>query len=75
MFDESRTRNLDNSLRQALANFDAVASDLIEHAYIDSSRPDSDSDIYMYWVDKGDLPYHRQREYVEYKKRVLLSLF
>lgn len=33
------------------------------------------SDVYMYRIDKGDLSYAQQRDYVEYKKGVLRNLF
>jgi hypothetical protein len=73
--DDERSKELDEKLRHALENFNRVAFDLIDNAVIDCSRPDACLDVYMYWVDKGDLPYHHQVDYVEYKKEVLLFLF
>lgn len=75
LFDDQRTRELNEKLRHALDNFNRVISDLIDNATVDSSRPDAFLDVYMYWIDKGDLPYHRQRDYVEYRKGVLRFLF
>ncbi|WP_233345027.1 hypothetical protein [Burkholderia cepacia] len=75
LLDDQRIQNLDEKLRGAIENFNMVASDLIDNAAIDCNRPDAFLDVYAYWVDKGDLPYHQQRDYVEYKKLVLKYLF
>lgn len=75
LLDKQRTQDLDNQLRHALENFNQVASDLIDNAIIDYQRPDSSFSEYMYWVDKGELPYTQQNDYVEYKKGVLRFLF
>lgn len=75
LLNEQRTRDLDKSLKHAIENFQMVASDLIDNATVDESRPDAMFDEYMYWVDKGELPYHQQYQYVEYKKQVLRYLF
>lgn len=75
LLDEQRTRDLDRTLRHSLNNFKMVSSDLIDNAVVDGSRTDANHSIYMYWVNKGNLPYHQQRDYVEYKKKILLYLF
>lgn len=75
LLDYQRTQGLDEKLRHAIENFKRVASDLIDSAIVDCSRPDASLDVYMYWVDKGNLPYHQQGDYVEYKKGVLKYLF
>lgn len=75
LLNKDRIRELDESLRRALENFNEVASDLINNATIDHNRPDAGLDTYMYWVEKGNLPYHLQYEYVEYKKGILKFLF
>jgi hypothetical protein len=75
LFNEERTRGLNSSLRFAIENFRNVSLDLMQNAVVDYSRPDAGSDKYMYWINKGDLPYHRQYDYVEYKKLILKFLF
>lgn len=75
LLDGQRTQDLDEKLRHAIDNFKRVASDLIDNAIVDCSRPDASLDVYMYWADKGDLPYHQQSDYVEYKKGILKYLF
>jgi hypothetical protein len=75
LLDAQRTRELDEKLRHALENFKQVASDLVDNATIDESRPNASDDLYTYWVDKGDLSYDHQNDYVEYKKSVLQFLF
>lgn len=75
LLNDQRTRGLDESLRDAIENFKKVASDLIDNAIVDYSRPDAMLAVYMYWIDKGDLSYTQQGDYVEYKKMVLKYLF
>jgi hypothetical protein len=75
LLSEERTRGLNPSLRFAIENFNNVSLDLIQNATIDYSRPDAGCDKYMYWINKGRLPYHQQGDYVEYKKHVLRFLF
>lgn len=72
---EQRLPGLDKSLRHAMQNFNKVASDLINNATVNPSTPGAMLDECVYWVDKGDLPYTQQREYVDYKKDVLRFLF
>ena len=75
LFSEDRTRDLNATLRFAIENFRNVSLDLIQNAVVDYSRPDAGRDKYMYWINKGKLPYNEQGDYVEYKKLVLRFLF
>lgn len=75
LLDGQRTRSLDETLRHAIENFKKIALDLVGCAVVDNGRPDAMLDVYMYWIDKGELSYVQQRGYVEYKKNLLRYLF
>ncbi len=75
LFDPNRFPDIDETLRAAFDNFNAVSRDIIDGAVLDERWYSPPYGHYTYWVDVGPLDYHEQRDYVEYKKDVLKRLF
>ena len=62
-------------LRDAIANFNKIANDVINACFEFENKYDIESDLYTYWVDIGNLPYHEQGKFIDYKKGVIKCLF
>ena len=75
LFDRSRCPDIDERLRVAFDNFNAISRDIVDAAILDERRYNPVGDYYTYWVDVGQLGYHEQCDYVEYKKDILRRLF
>lgn len=65
----------DQILKDAIVNFNHVVTDILTTCYQFENKYDIESDIYTYWVDTGNLPYHEQGQFIEFKKSVLRTLF
>lgn len=63
------------SLKDAIANFNHIATDVLKACSEFENKYDIESDVYTYWVDTGCLPYHEQGQFIEFKKGVLKVLF
>ncbi|EML0203188.1 hypothetical protein ACPF38_003697 [Vibrio cholerae] len=63
------------TLKGAIVNFNHIATDVLNSCYEFENKYDIESDIYTYWVDTGELPYHEQGQFIEFKKGVLKVLF
>lgn len=63
------------SLKDAIVNFNHVATDVLKSCNEFENKYDIDSDVYTYWIDTKGLPYHKQGQFIEFKKGVLKVLF
>ncbi|CAM8500946.1 hypothetical protein [Klebsiella quasipneumoniae] len=63
------------NLRDAIVNFNHVATDVLKSCYEFENRYDIESDVYTYWIDTKGHPYNKQGEFIEFKKGVLKVLF
>ncbi|WP_156516649.1 hypothetical protein [Paraburkholderia caribensis] len=75
LFDRARRPDIDEKLRIAIDNFNAVSRDIVDTVIFDEQYYNPHGDYYTYRVDVGPLNYHEQRDYVAYKKDVLRRLF
>ena len=62
-------------LKDAIVNFNHIATDVLKSCYEFENKYDIESDVYTYWVDTGDLPYDEQGQFIEFKKEILKVLF
>lgn len=66
---------LNRNLKEAVVNFNQIANDVLKVCYKYENRYDIQSDIYTYWVDTENLPYHECGQFISFRKHVLKVLF
>lgn len=63
------------NLRSAITNFNSVAVDVLKACHEFDNKYDIESDIYIYWVNTGNLPYHERGNFIDFKKGTIKVLF
>lgn len=63
------------SLKDAIVNFNYIATDMLKSCYEFENKYNIESDVYTYWIDTKGIPYNNQGQFIEFKKGVLKVLF